>query len=76
MVALKVGKHGNSLGVTLTKEAAAHLRVKAGDTLYLTEAPGDGYRITALDPNFEHQMSVATGVMKRYRNAMRELAKR
>jgi putative addiction module antidote len=75
VLALKVGKHGNSLGLTLPKEASARLRVALGDTLYLTEAPG-GYRITAYDPGFAHQMPVATSVMKRRRNALRELAKR
>jgi len=75
MVALKVSRLGNSLGVTLPKEAAAALHVGAGDTLYLTEAPG-GYRVTPYDPTFEHQMTVARGVMKRRRNALRELAKR
>jgi putative addiction module antidote len=72
---LKVCKQGNSLGITLPKEATARLHVGLGDTLYLTEAPG-GYRISAYDPKFAHQMSVATGVMKRRRNALRELAKK
>jgi putative addiction module antidote len=75
MIALKVSRLGNSLGVTLPKEAAAALRVGAGDTLYLTEAPG-GYRVTPYDPTFERHMAVARGVMKRRRNALRELAKR
>jgi putative addiction module antidote len=75
MVALKVSKLGNSLGVTLPKEAAAALHVSAGDTLYLTEAPG-GYRVTPYSPTFERQMGVAREVMKRRRNALRELAKR
>ena len=75
MVALKVNRLGNSLGVTLPKEAAALLQVGVGDTLYLTEAPG-GYRVTPYDPTFEHAMTVARSVMKRRRNALRELAKR
>jgi putative addiction module antidote len=74
-VALKVNKLGNSLGVTLPKEAAAALHVNAGDTLFLTEAPG-GYRVTPYDPTFERHMTVARSVMKRRRNALRELAKR
>jgi putative addiction module antidote len=74
MVKLKVGKLGNSLGVTLPKEAAAALRVTAGDTLYLTATPG-GYRITPYDPVFEQHMVKARSVMKRRRNALRELAK-
>jgi putative addiction module antidote len=75
MVALKVSKLGNSLGVTLPKEAAAALHVGAGDTLYLTAAPG-GYRVTPYDPTFERQMAAAREVMKRRRNALRELATR
>jgi putative addiction module antidote len=74
MVQLTVRKVGNSLGVILPAEAATVLRVDEGDTLYLTEAPG-GYRITGYDPEFEKAMAVAEDVMKRYRNALRELAK-
>jgi putative addiction module antidote len=75
MVALKVNKHGNSLGVTLPREAAAALHVTAGDMLYLTQAP-DGFRVTPYDPTFERHMTVARSIMKRRRNALRELAKR
>ena len=39
MLSLKVTTVGASFGVILTKEAMARLRVKKGDTLYLTEAP-------------------------------------
>ena len=71
---LKVGQVGNSLGVTIPKEVAAALKIAKGDTLYLTEAPG-GYRITPYDPDFEKQMDRARTIMKRRRNALRELAK-
>ena len=75
MIALKVTRIGNSVGVVLPKEALAALQVALGDTLYLTEAAG-GYRVTPYDPEFERQMTAARGVMKRRRNALRELAKR
>jgi putative addiction module antidote len=75
MIALKVTRVGNSLGVVLPKEALAALHVALGDTLYLTEAAG-GYRVTPYDPEFERQMTAARGVMKRRRNALRELARR
>jgi putative addiction module antidote len=75
MVALKVNRNGNSLALTLTKEALAMLPVSVGDIVYLTEAPG-GCRITPYDPEFERQMSVAREVMKQDRNVLRELAKR
>ena len=74
MPALKVTKIGNSLGVILPKEAAAHLNVTAGDTIYLTPSPG-GYRISPYDPEFEEQMAVANEIMKRDRDILRELAK-
>jgi len=71
---LKVRKLGNSLGLVLPKEAAAVLKVGEGDQLYITEAPG-GFRLTAADPEFAKQMEVAEKGMRRYRNALRELAK-
>ena len=74
MIALKVTTVGNSVGVVLPKEALAKLRVKKGDTLYLTESP-DGFRITAYDPEFNKQMDIARDVMVRYKDALRELAK-
>ncbi len=74
MVKLTIRKVGNSLGLTLPAEAAKALRVKEGDALYLTETP-EGYQLVAYDPDFEKTMKAAEGFMKRYRNALRELAK-
>jgi putative addiction module antidote len=74
MVALKVRKVGNSLGATIPQEVAQRMNLAAGDTLYLTEAPG-GYRLTPYDPEFERQMEAARRIMKKRRNALRELAK-
>lgn len=74
MTALKLSRIGNSFGVILPKDVLARLRVEEGDKLYLTEAP-DGYRITPLDPEFAQQMEVAEQVMRRRRDALRELAR-
>lgn len=74
MLTLKVTQIGNSLGVVLPKEAMHRLKVEKGDVLYLTEAQ-DGFRLTPYDPSFEGQMEAARAVMKRRRNALRELAK-
>jgi putative addiction module antidote len=74
MVKLTIRRVGNSLGLTLPAEAIKALRVGEGDTLYLTETP-EGYQIVAHDPEFEKAMETAEGFMKRYRNALRELAK-
>jgi putative addiction module antidote len=74
MLTLKVTQIGNSVGIVLPKEAVSRLKVEKGDILYLTEA-ADGYRITPYDPSFEQQIDRARGIMKRRRNALRELAK-
>ncbi|MCK4549619.1 MAG: AbrB/MazE/SpoVT family DNA-binding domain-containing protein [Candidatus Krumholzibacteria bacterium] len=74
MVKLTIRRVGNSLGLTLPAEAAKMLRIKEGDTIYLTETP-EGYQLVAHDPDFEKTMKTAEGFMKRYRNALRELAK-
>ncbi|HEV2562107.1 MAG TPA: AbrB/MazE/SpoVT family DNA-binding domain-containing protein [Rhizomicrobium sp.] len=71
---LKIIQIGNSLGVTLPKEALAALNVEKGDTLTLTPAPG-GFRVTPYDPALEHQLETARRIMKKRRNVLRELAK-
>ena len=73
-ISLKVRKIGNSLGVVLPKEALSHLHVEEGDTLTLTEAQ-DGVRLTSADPTFTETMEVFESLSRRYRNALRELAK-
>ena len=72
---LKVRKIGNSLGVILTKEAAEILQVEEGASLYMTETKDGALVKPAVDPDFERQMAIAKDLMKRYRNALRELAK-
>ena len=74
MVKLTIRRVGNSLGLTLPAEAVKTLRVGEGDTLYLTETP-EGYQLVAHDPDFEKAMEAAEDFMKRYRNALRKLAK-
>ena len=44
--------------------ALARLRVKKGDTLYLTEAPDDACRFTPHDPDFARQMELAETPVK------------
>ena len=75
MHTLKVHKVGNSLNLRLPKTAANALRVREGDIVYLTETAKGEYRITPFDPEFARQMTLAEKGMRRYRNALRELAK-
>jgi len=69
-----VTKIGNSTGVILPKEAVARLKVRKGDSVFLTETP-NGYILTPYDPEFEAQIESARRGMAKYRNALRELAK-
>jgi len=71
---VKVTAVGNSMGILLPKEALNKLKAERGDTLYLVEGPG-GYTLSAYEPDFEEQLVAASGLMKRYKNALRELAK-
>lgn len=71
----KVRRIGNSLGIVLPKEALNTLKVEEGATLYLTEAPEGAFRVTPERPGFREKMEIAESLMRRYRNALRELAK-
>ena len=75
MQKLKVTTVGASAGVILTKEVMAHLKIRKGDTLYLTEATDDSYRLTPYNPEFERQMSLAEDIMHEDREILRALAK-
>jgi putative addiction module antidote len=71
---LKITTVGASAGIILNKEVMARLRVRKGDSLFLTEAPG-GYRLTPYDPEFERQMTLAEEIMHDDREVLRALAK-
>ena len=72
---LKLRKVGNSVGIVFPKEALAKLNATEGDTVTLTDDADGSLRIKASDPEFARQMSVAEDIIKRYRNALHELAK-
>jgi len=74
MLKVKVTAIGNSMGIVLPKEALMKLRADKGDLLYLVEGP-EGLTLTPYQPDFEAQMEAAETVMKKYRNALHELAK-
>ncbi|MBR1122664.1 AbrB family transcriptional regulator [Bradyrhizobium lablabi] len=73
--ALQVRKIGNSIGFILPKDTAARFNLKEGDKLFLMEQPGGGFTLTPHDPDFEKAMEIARRGMKRYHNALAELAK-
>ena len=75
MVQTKVRKVGGSLVCVLPKEAVKGLNIEAGDRLFFNQTPDGSFRVTAADPEFSKQMAIARKGMRKYRNALRELAK-
>jgi putative addiction module antidote len=72
---LKLRKIGNSVGVILPKEALSRLNAVEGDTMYLTESTDGSFRITATNPDFATKINIAGSLSRRYRHALKELAK-
>jgi putative addiction module antidote len=73
-ITLNVKKRGNSLSVIIPKEMATEMNIEDGDTLFVTKTPS-GYEISPYDPSFAQKMEIARRGMKKYRNALIELAK-
>jgi putative addiction module antidote len=69
----KVLTVGSSVGIVLTKEILAHLKVQKGDTLYISNTP-DGIKLTPYDPEFAAQMEAGRRVMRKHRDVLRRLA--
>jgi putative addiction module antidote len=61
--------------VILPKELLAKLRLKLGDTLFVTETADGGLKLVPHDPAFEQGLEIARKAMRTYKNALRELAK-
>jgi putative addiction module antidote len=69
----KVLTIGSSLGVVLTKEVLARLKIEKGDILYVTDTP-DGIKLTPYDPDFAEEMEAGRKVMRKHRDVLRKLA--
>ena len=65
---------GNSAGATIPKAMLERYRLAEGDRVHLVETE-DGILLTPFDPTFADAMVVYEEGAKKYRNAMRELAK-
>ncbi|MGO3928053.1 AbrB family transcriptional regulator [Rhodopseudomonas pseudopalustris] len=72
---VEIKKIGNSSGLIFSKELMSRLNLSVGDQLYATLTPDGGIRFTPSNPDFEKAMEVARRGMKRYHNALAELAK-
>ena len=76
MLALKIRKIGNSLGILLPKEALSRLKVVEGSTVYLTDSKDGAFRLTPLNEKFPDQMKEVERIMRGDREVLHELAGR
>lgn len=65
---------GGSIGATLPKDMAERLQLQAGDRVLAVETDR-GILLTPYDPNIEKALGIAARISKKYRNALRQLAK-
>jgi putative addiction module antidote len=65
---------GGSVGATLPKDIAERMHVAPGDEIFIIETE-NGVLLTPYDPTFEKAMEAYRRGAKKYRNALRQLAK-
>ena len=74
MTKLKIRSIGSSSGVILPKELLDRLNLNEGDELFAVEVGGE-IRLSPYNPDFETVIAAARAGVKKYRNALRALAK-
>lgn len=72
---LQIRKIGNSVGLILPKELLARANLQEGDKLHVAELADGSMQLSARDPHFAKGMESANKAIRRYRNALAELAK-
>jgi len=71
---LRLRQVGGSIGATLPKDMADRLNLTPGDRVLAVETD-QGILITPYNPVTERALAIAAREARRYRNALRELAK-
>ena len=66
---------GSSIGFIVSKAARICLGVEKGDNVYLTPAPGGGFRITPHDPDFALDCEAFREIWSEDRDIFKELSK-
>jgi putative addiction module antidote len=74
MATLKLRKVGSSVGVIIPKEILDKLHLAEGDQVYAS-ANNNGLQLTPYDPDFDAAMEAFSRTRRKYRNALRKLAK-
>lgn len=71
---LTLRQAGGSVSATIPKDMADRLRLEAGDRVLAVETD-QGILLTPYDPEAERALKIAARAAKKYRGALRELAK-
>ena len=71
---VKLRRMGGSVGATLPKDMAERLRLSAGDEVLAVET-ANGILLSPYDADVEEGLAIGAEAQKRYRRALRELAK-
>ncbi len=71
---LKLRQVGGSIGATLPKDMADRLNLGPGDRVLAVETDR-GILLTPYDPTVERALAIAARAARKYKNALRELAK-
>ena len=74
MATLKLRKIGSSVGVIIPKELLEMLHVAEGDKVNVI-ADNDGLHLTPYDPDFDAAIEAFSRTRRKYRNALRKLAR-
>jgi len=74
VVEIKLRRAGGSISATLPKAMVEKLHLRAGDPVFVIETE-DGILLTPYDPQFVSAMEVYARGARKYRQALRELAK-
>ena len=72
---LQIRRIGNSLGLILSKELLARLKLKEGDKLHIVEQTERGLKLTPYDPKHARAMEIARRSFRTYADTYKSLAK-
>jgi putative addiction module antidote len=75
MNTLRVRKIGTSLGIALPKSISDQMQIKAGDTLHAAVEAGGVLRVSVYDPKSDATAKALERTRRKYRNALRALAR-
>ena len=73
--ALQIRRIGNSLGLILSKELLARLKLKEGDKLHIVEQTERGLKLSPYNPKHAKAMEIARRSFSTYADTYQALAK-